>query len=64
MKFALYPHPAYNLDLAPSVYHIFRLLKDALCGCQFANGEVKDMVCGFIHNQKHSLQMAAGSGLK
>jgi hypothetical protein len=31
-KFKLLPHPAYCLDLAPFYYHIFRLIKGALCG--------------------------------
>jgi histone-lysine N-methyltransferase SETMAR len=39
LKFELLPHPAYSPDLIPSDYHIFELLKDALCGHQFANDE-------------------------
>jgi histone-lysine N-methyltransferase SETMAR len=33
LKFKLLPHPAYSPNVAPSDYHIFRPLKDALCGC-------------------------------
>jgi len=32
------PPPAYNPDLAPSDYYIFRLFKDVLYGCWFADG--------------------------
>jgi hypothetical protein len=28
----LFPHPAYSSDVAPSDYHIFGLLEDALYG--------------------------------
>lgn len=37
LKFEL--HPAHGLDLASSDYHIFRPLKDALCGHRFASNE-------------------------
>jgi hypothetical protein len=33
------PHPAYSPDHTPSDCHIFRPLKDALCGHWFANDE-------------------------
>jgi hypothetical protein len=56
------PPLACSPDLTPSDYHIFRLLKDALCGCQFANNEeVKEEECGFMCYQKHSSQMASRS---
>jgi hypothetical protein len=43
VKFELLPHPAYSPDLAPSDYHIFRLLEVSLC--RFSNDEeVKDAV--------------------
>jgi hypothetical protein len=37
LKFKL--HPAHGLDLASSHYNIFRPVKDALCGHQFASNE-------------------------
>jgi hypothetical protein len=48
LKFKLFPHPAYCPDLAPSDYHIFGPFRDALCGCCFANHEVKETVPGFF----------------
>jgi hypothetical protein len=45
LKFELLPNPAYSLDITQFDYHIFRLLKNILCGFQFANEEeVKDAV--------------------
>jgi len=39
------PPSIHSPNLSPSDYHIFRLLKHMICGCQFANNEeVKDMV--------------------
>jgi histone-lysine N-methyltransferase SETMAR len=38
-EFELLPHPSYSPDLAPSDYHIFRPLRDALHGHQSANNE-------------------------
>jgi histone-lysine N-methyltransferase SETMAR len=41
----LLPHSANSPDLAPSNYHMYGPLKDALHGCQYANSEdVKDKV--------------------
>jgi hypothetical protein len=59
LKSELLPHPAYSLDLAPSDYHMFGPLKEALCEQGFASGdEVKDMVHMWLdHNQKLSSQM-------
>jgi len=45
LKFELLPHPAHCTDLAPSDYHIFGKIKNALRGRRFANDEeVKDAV--------------------
>jgi hypothetical protein len=38
-KFTLLHHPAYSPHLTPSDYHIFGLLKDALCGHLLADNE-------------------------
>jgi len=52
LKLGLLPHPAHSPDLAPSDYHIFRLLKNALRGRHFANDEeVKDVVYTWLHAQ-------------
>jgi hypothetical protein len=52
LKFELLPHPAYSPHLAPSHYGIFRLLRDVLCGHQFANNEeVTDTVHIWLHMQ-------------
>jgi hypothetical protein len=37
MGWALLPHPAHSPDLAASNYHLFGPVKDALCGCHFAD---------------------------
>jgi histone-lysine N-methyltransferase SETMAR len=37
LKFELLPHTAYSSDLAPSDYHIFGPLKDALRGLRLEN---------------------------
>jgi len=51
LKFEFLPHPAYSTDLTPDDHHIFRLLRDALRGCQFANNEeVKDVICASTCN--------------
>ena len=34
------PHPPYSLDLAPSDFHLFRLIKDGLHGQHFSSNEV------------------------
>jgi hypothetical protein len=31
------PYPTHSPDLAPSDYHLFGPVKDALCGCHFAD---------------------------
>jgi hypothetical protein len=43
LKFKILPHPPNNPDIAPSDYHVFGPLKEALHGCRFASeDEVKD----------------------
>jgi len=45
LGFTVLEHPAYSPDLAPSDYHIFGPLKDALRGCRFTSDEgVKEAV--------------------
>ena len=34
------PHPSYSLDLAPSDFHLFRPMKDGLCGQHFPSNNV------------------------
>jgi len=41
-KFKILPHPPNNPDIAPSDYHMFGPLKEALHGCRFASDEVKN----------------------
>jgi len=46
----LFPHPAYSSDVAPSDYHIFGLLEDALYGGWFVyHEEVKVAVKTWPH---------------
>jgi len=45
LGFTVLEHPAYSPDLAPSDYHLFGLLKDALRGRRFTSDEgVKEAV--------------------
>ena len=45
-------HPPYRPDLAPSDYHLFRLLKEALRGRQFTSDlEVKEAVHAWLAAQ-------------
>jgi hypothetical protein len=45
-------HPAHSADLAPSDFHLFGPLKDALRGHRFANDdEVKGAEQNWLHNQ-------------
>ena len=39
LGFEVLKHPAYNPDLAPSDYHLFAPLKDALWGGKFSSDE-------------------------
>ena len=45
LGFTVLEHPAYSLDLAPSDYHLFGPLKEALRGRRFTSDEeVKETV--------------------
>lgn len=53
LKFGLLPHLPYRPDLAPSDYHIFEPLKEALRGRRFASDdEVKDAVHTWLRSQQ------------
>ena len=44
-------HPAYSPDLAPSDFHLFGPLKNALRGCWFAADDVKEAVHDWLRSQ-------------
>jgi histone-lysine N-methyltransferase SETMAR len=47
------PHPAYSPDLAPSDYHVFGPLKEALGGKKFStDGEIKEAVHRWLRSQR------------
>jgi len=49
------PHPPYSPDLAPSVFHLFGPLKDALRGTRFEDDEsVIRAVRTWLHEQETS----------
>ena len=55
LGFELLQHPPYSLDLAPSDFHIFGPLKEALCGHRFTfNEEVKEAVHTWLRKQLKS----------
>jgi histone-lysine N-methyltransferase SETMAR len=46
------PHPAYSPDLAPSDYHVFGPLKEALGGKKFStDDEIKEVVHRWLRSQ-------------
>jgi hypothetical protein len=52
MGWTVLPHPAHSPDLAPSNYHQFGPVKDALFGCHFANdNELKQTFCEVLRSQ-------------
>ena len=52
LGFELLQHPPYSPDLAPSDYHIFSPLKEALRGRRFtSNEEVKEAVHTWLREQ-------------
>jgi len=52
MSFKCLPHPLYSLDLAPSDFHIFGPLKEAMGGKSFrSDKEVQPAVHGWLHSQ-------------
>jgi histone-lysine N-methyltransferase SETMAR len=51
----VFPHPPYSPDLAPSDFHLFGSLKDALCGTRFEDDEsVIRAVRTWLHEQETS----------
>jgi hypothetical protein len=53
LKFHVMPHPLYSLNLAPSDYHLFGPLKEALRGHQFTSDqEVKEVVHAWFSQRK------------
>ena len=64
LKFEVMAHPPYSPDLAPSDYHLFGLLKEALSGRRFTSDqELKETVhaCGSLPSRKPSFRRASGS---
>lgn len=52
MGWEILPHPPYSPDLAPSDYHLFGPLKEALRGKKFSNNEeVKEFVGNWLKQQ-------------
>jgi hypothetical protein len=52
LNFEVLKHPPYSSDLAPSDYHLFGPLKDALRGCHFASDQqVKEVVHAWLVTQ-------------
>ena len=63
LKFEVMVQPPYSPDLAPSDYHLFGPLKEALRGRRFTSGqEVKEAVYAWLAAQpKPSFRRASGS---
>ena len=64
LKWEAMEHPAYSPDLAPSDFHLFGLLKEALRGRRFScdDDDVKAAVHQWLRAQpKHFLLMALKS---
>jgi len=64
LKWEAMEHPAYSPDLAPSDFHLFGPLKEALRGRRFSRGDddVKAAVHQWLRAQpKHFLLMALKS---
>ena len=52
LGFEVLEHPAYSPDLAPSGYHLFGLLKNALRGRRFSTEkDVREAVHKWLHDQ-------------
>jgi len=52
LSFECLPHPPYSLDLAPSDFHVFGPLKEAMGGKSFrSDKEVKQMVHKWLPSQ-------------
>ena len=49
------PHPSYSPDLAPSDFHLFRALKDAICSTKFKTDDnIIHTVKTWLHEQDNS----------
>jgi len=56
LRFECIPHPPYSPDLAPSDFHVFGPLKDALSGTQFRDeDEVRSAVHEWLHTRPKEL---------
>jgi hypothetical protein len=52
LKLEVLPHLPYSPDLAPSDFHLFWSLKDALRGCHFrSDEEIKEVVHDWLAQQ-------------
>ena len=61
MHFECLPHPPYSPDLAPSDYHIFGPLKEALGGTTFRSvEEVQEAVHECLHKQRRHVFLSRG----
>jgi hypothetical protein len=55
-------HPAHSSELAPSDFHLFGPLKNALRGHRFADDdEMKEAVHDWLRNQTQDFHMALGN---
>jgi histone-lysine N-methyltransferase SETMAR len=55
------PHPAYSPDLAPSDYHVFGPLKEALSGKKFSmDDEIKEAVHRWLCTQSEEFFFSHG----
>jgi histone-lysine N-methyltransferase SETMAR len=58
------PHPAYSSDLAPSDYHVFGPLKEALGGKKFStDDEIKGAVHGWLRSQSEEFFFSRNPGI-
>ena len=63
--FELLCHPPYSPDLAPSDFHLFRLLKDSLRGWVFESDEVIiQAINEWIQEQERTLFLEGINGLE
>jgi hypothetical protein len=51
MGWTVLPCPVDSPDLAHSNYHLFGPVKDALCGCHFADDKLKQSFCDVLESQ-------------
>jgi histone-lysine N-methyltransferase SETMAR len=55
LKWEVMEHPAHSSDLAPSDFHLFQLLKEALGGRRFRCDDIKHTVHQWLHAQPKTL---------